>query len=101
MNKISLQLTIKPESILYIINNKEYFFTHKFLRNHCPCASCINEITGEKMLDPTTIPETIQAVDYIVVGNYAIQFLWDDTHYTGIYTYEYLEKLGTKTQNAG
>tara|TARA_B100001750_G_C15508544_1_gene602055 strand:+ start:1199 stop:1501 length:303 start_codon:yes stop_codon:yes gene_type:complete len=100
MNKISLQLTIKSESILCIINNKEYVFNHKFLRNHCPCASCINEITGEKMLDPTTIPETIQAIDYIVVGNYAIQFLWDDAHYTGIYTYEYLEKLGTKTQNA-
>jgi len=99
MNKISFQLTIKSESILYIINNKEYSFTHKFLRNHCPCASCINEITGEKILDPTTIAETIQAIDYIEVGNYAIQFLWDDTHYTGIYTYEYLEKLGTKPQN--
>jgi DUF971 family protein len=27
------------------------------------------------------------------VGNYAIQFTWDDGHHTGIYTWEYLYKL--------
>jgi DUF971 family protein len=26
------------------------------------------------------------------VGNYAIQFLWGDAHYTGIYPYPFLRK---------
>ncbi|MBZ0307403.1 MAG: DUF971 domain-containing protein, partial [Anaerolineae bacterium] len=27
------------------------------------------------------------------VGNYALQFTWDDGHHTGIYTWEYLLRL--------
>jgi DUF971 family protein len=28
-----------------------------------------------------------------MVGNYALQFFWDDGHHTGIYTWEYLRQL--------
>ncbi len=28
-----------------------------------------------------------------VIGNYALQFFWDDGHHTGIYTWEYLHRL--------
>jgi DUF971 family protein len=28
-----------------------------------------------------------------MVGNYALQFFWDDGHHTGIYTWEYLYHL--------
>ena len=31
-----------------------------------------------------------RAVDQMPVGQYAVQFLWDDAHYTGIYTYRAL-----------
>jgi DUF971 family protein len=27
------------------------------------------------------------------IGNYAIQFLWSDTHYTGIYTHDFLRSV--------
>ena len=39
-----------------------------FLRLHCPCASCINELTGEKILDAKKIPLN-SCGEYI--GNYA------------------------------
>lgn len=29
----------------------------------------------------------------MLVGNYALQFAWDDGHHTGIYTWEYLKRL--------
>lgn len=68
-------------------------YPHRLLRLHCPCAHCVDEWTGVPRLDPETVPEEIQAVDYMMVGSYAIEFLWSDTHYTGIYTYETLRSL--------
>ena len=63
---------------------------HRLLRLRCPCASCVEEMTGRPRLDPDTIPQDLRAVDQMQVGNYAIQFLWSDAHYTGIYTYRFL-----------
>lgn len=68
-------------------------YPHRFLRLHCPCAHCVDEWTKAPRLDPNTVRQDIQAVDYLQVGNYALEFLWSDTHYTGIYTYEVLREL--------
>ena len=65
-------------------------YPHRFLRLHCPCANCVDEWTRAPRLDPATVPEDVQAVDHLIIGKYAIEFLWSDTHYTGIYTYEFL-----------
>jgi DUF971 family protein len=32
-------------------------------------------------------------IDIRAIGNYAIEFHWQDGHSTGIYTYEYLRTL--------
>ena len=62
-------------------------YPHRYLRLRCPCASCVEEMTGKPILDPDSVPANVRAIDHIPVGNYGMQFLWDDTHYTGIYTY--------------
>jgi len=36
------------------------------------------------------VPPDVTAVDSMPVGNYAVQFLWSDAHYTGLYTYQFL-----------
>ena len=59
----------------------------KVLRDRCPCAGCIEELTGKKLLDPATIPDDIRAVSIQPVGNYAIQIEWSDGHATGLYTW--------------
>lgn len=42
----------------------------------------------------TLRPKRSYGVDSLeVVGNYALQFTWDDGHHTGIYTWEYLLRL--------
>ncbi len=63
------------------------------LRLKCPCAQCIDEWTGELRLDENTVPSYIEAVEHMLVGNYAVQFLWSDVHYTGIYTFKVLRDL--------
>lgn len=68
-------------------------FTARFLRCSCPCAACVNEWTGEKMLDESKIPATIKPLRLFSVGRYAMAIHWSDGHKTGIYAYDYLKKL--------
>lgn len=63
------------------------------LRRSCPCAGCINEWTGEKMLDDSNIPEDLTISNMALVGRYAINFTFSDAHETGIYSFAYLQKL--------
>ncbi len=60
------------------------------LRDLCPCAACIEEGTGRKILDPSTIPLDIRAEKIDSVGSYAIQVHWSDGHDTGLYTWDLL-----------
>ncbi|MDP7062525.1 MAG: DUF971 domain-containing protein [Planctomycetota bacterium] len=56
------------------------------LRISCPCAFCVNELTGQRMLDPDSVPEEIALKDMQPVGNYAYRLLFDDGHHTGLFT---------------
>ncbi len=62
----------------------------KVLRDRCPCAGCVEEGTGRKLLDPATIPDDIRPERIDAVGSYAIQIHWLDGHSTGIYSWETL-----------
>ena len=63
------------------------------LRVACPCASCVDEWTGERMLDPQSVPADIALEHIQAVGRYAVGITWSDGHRSGIYTYERLQKL--------
>ncbi len=65
-------------------------FPHRYLRLRCPCANCVDEMSGKRTLDPDTVPDDVKAVDQMAVGKYGVQFLWSDAHYTGIYTFKVL-----------
>ena len=66
---------------------------YALLRGECPCANCISELTGERLLDVTTIPDDIHPQNIELIGNYALQINWSDGHNTGIYTWEKLASL--------
>ena len=69
------------------------FYDSKYLRINCGCAECVEEWSRRKLLDPASVPAGIRAEDYLMVGRYAVQFLWSDAHYTGIYPFELLRDL--------
>lgn len=63
------------------------------LRRVCPCARCVNEWTGERMLDPATIANDLTVESIEIVGRYALTFRWSDGHDTGIYSFRLLRDL--------
>ena len=63
------------------------------LRRKCPCASCVNEWTGEKMLKDESVSDDLTIDSTSVVGRYALNFHFSDGHETGIYSFQYLRKL--------
>lgn len=90
----------KPKDILYdqdltvewrdgTVVHYPYFF----LRNACPCAKCVDEISGKKMLDPNSIAKDIHIGKADYVGNYALQVKWSDGHDTGIYSFQFLREV--------
>jgi len=65
----------------------------RYLRQHCPCAACIDEWTGKLRIKPESIPLLILLKDIEPVGRYAFRFKWSDGHDTGIYTFTALRKM--------
>lgn len=65
----------------------------RYLRQHCHCAGCVDELTGRPLLDPEQIPTDIYPLAIRYVGRYALQFDWSDGHNTGIYPFEVLRDL--------
>jgi len=65
----------------------------KYLRQHCPCAACTDEWTGELKIKPQSIPLLILLNDIEPVGRYALRFMWNDGHDTGIYSYATLRRM--------
>jgi ATP-binding protein involved in chromosome partitioning len=68
------------------------------LRLACCCAHCVDEWTGQKRLDQTTVPEDVHPLKIQPVGRYAIQIHWSDGHSTGIYSFQLLRDLADKAE---
>jgi len=68
-------------------------YTAAALRRACPCAQCVNEWTGERVIKPDSIPDGLKMNDISVVGRYALNFRWSDGHDTGIYSLRLLREL--------
>ena len=63
-------------------------FSARDLRLACPCAACVEEMTGRPLLDPVTVPSDVRADAVELVGAYGVRFRWSDGHATGIYTFK-------------
>jgi DUF971 family protein len=64
-------------------------YGEEYLRGYCPCAMCQGHGPQRKFI---SVPGA-KLVAVRPVGNYAIEFQWQDGHSTGIYTYDYLRAL--------
>ncbi|HEY4321655.1 MAG TPA: DUF971 domain-containing protein [Gemmatimonadales bacterium] len=70
----------------------EVLMPARALRLACPCAACVDEMSGRALLDPADIPDGIAAVALELVGAYGLRIRWSDGHGTGIYTFAWLRQ---------
>ncbi len=88
------KLEITPEGVSIEWSDGHRFeYEAKYLRINCGCAECVEEWSQRRILDPASVPAGIRVEDHLMVGNYAVQFLWSDAHYTGIYPFDMLRRL--------
>ena len=98
-------------------DGEKYFFDAKFLRENCPCATCLTQrgdTSHENPLKPTpssrlkvisaTLDEETRIEKLFPIGNYAIGIQWGDKHDSGIYSWNYIntlvnEKTSSESEN--
>jgi len=97
---------MKPQSVEQISDqviaikwddDSDKVYLAESVRAKCPCATCKDK--DEKNKDsPFKIlkanPNNVVFISWEYVGRYALRFVFSDNHNTGIYTYEYLYKIG-------
>ncbi len=71
----------------------------RMLRWFCPCANCLadREKQGKNYI-PIFGRDQVTVESIKPVGNYALGIKWKDGHDTGIYEYQYLNKLAGKNK---
>src|SRR5690606_23989861 len=69
-----------------------YLYEARALRLACPCAACVEEMSGRPLLEPAAIAEDVRPVSVSLVGTYGLRVVWSDGHGTGIHTFESLRR---------
>ncbi len=62
------------------------------VRRGCRCADCIDEMTGEKRLRDTDVPDDVAPREIGTLGNYAVTVAWSDGH-SSIYPFDMLARM--------
>jgi len=78
-------------------DGREDFIPLEKLRRSCPCAGCKGEIDilGNVYQNPvkpySSVAFKLVRLDY--VGGYAVQPVWADGHNSGIFSFDYLQRV--------
>lgn len=88
-------LEIAPDGLRIVWKDGvESLLPHRYLRGHCGCAQCVDEMTRVRRVGAADVPSDVTVEDYIEMGRYAVGLLFSDLHETGIYPYKLLRELG-------
>lgn len=63
------------------------------LRLRCRCAQCVDEHSGQPLLEPGRVPETIRAKNIRLVGQYGVAIDWTESTCANIYMFSDLRAL--------
>lgn len=91
---------LKSEKKLELVwdETKSIKLPFQFLRGRCPCANCVNEITGKRMVGPEDVDPDVSPEQLGFSGNYALTIKWSDGHHTGLFTWDYLAELTAEAE---
>ena len=96
-------LQIGTELAISWSDGTESFLDFEKLRRACPCAACGGEpdVLGRiQRPEVSYTPQSFELSSWAAVGGYAIQPAWADGHGTGLYSFDYLRRLGVSTASS-
>jgi DUF971 family protein len=71
----------------------EHFVPALAIRASCPCAECVDEMSGARRVAPGALPPGLELVAWNPVGAYAVALTWSDGHASGLFTHEHLRAI--------
>ena len=66
------------------------------LQLNCRCAKCVDEMTGEVLIQEAQIDASARLLRVEMVGNYGVRLRWSKGCESGIYTFDHLQKLSSE-----
>ncbi len=95
MSAIPLKITLRQASNLIAVefdDGASFEFPFEYLRVFSPSAEVRGHGPGQAILQ--TGKEKVQITAIEPIGQYAVQFVFDDGHDSGLYTWKHLYELG-------
>ena len=90
-NKRGIQIEYEDDQFLLL--------TASYLRAFSPSAENKNKLGKENLNSYKEMFKSTLITKIEAVGNYAIRIIFNDGHNTGIYSWDYLARIGAKSQN--
>lgn len=105
-------LAMKPASFLIrkIIQKDNHTFTITWsdgvegtyrlsdLQKNCPCAKCVDETTGKRLINEKAIDPDVRAYRITSVGRYALRIQFTSGCSTGIYRFDILHQMAKEVE---
>ncbi|PIP94699.1 MAG: sodium:proton antiporter [Bdellovibrio sp. CG12_big_fil_rev_8_21_14_0_65_39_13] len=88
-----IEISAQGELVLTWESQEKSILDPFSLRLSCPCASCVDENTGKRIIQPSMIKIDIKVIEAGVIGRYGLSLKYSDGHGTGIYKYTKLKEL--------
>jgi ATP-binding protein involved in chromosome partitioning len=94
LNPLPVSVTRRDDGVMidWDAAGHRALYPARTLRLACPCAECVEEMSGRRLLDPARVPEGIRPLEVSLVGAYGLRVRWSDGHGTGIYTFDRLRR---------
>ena len=80
-------------------DGKSFILPYLELRFECPCATCVDVMTGKRTLRKETLKPDVKPMKIQPVGRYGIHVEWSDGHRTGMYHFDNLYRIGEENEN--
>ena len=96
LTKIALSLQKPHHFELIFDDGKSYALPYLELRFECPCAQCVDEVTGKRTLIRETLKPDIKPIKIQPVGLYGVHIHWSDGHSTGMFHFDKLRSIADK-----
>jgi DUF971 family protein len=89
----------KRSLVVTFVNGDLSDLPAELLRVESPSAEVQGHGPGQKVI--LTGKHNVTITEIQPVGHYAVRLVFDDGHNTGLYTWDYLHKLGHKLEQSG